>query len=27
LSYRFSLSWDARPGTYPWPLQVSVRSM
>jgi hypothetical protein len=27
LSYRFSLDRDARPGTYPWPLQVSVRPM
>jgi len=27
LSYRFSLGRDARPGTYPWPLQVSVRTM
>jgi len=27
LSYRFSLDRDARPGTYPWPLQVSVRTM
>jgi len=27
LSYRFSLGRDARPGTYPWPLQVSVRPM
>jgi len=27
LSYRFSLARDARPGTYPWPLQVSVRTM
>ncbi len=27
LSYRFSLAGDARPGTYPWPLQVSVRTM
>ena len=27
LSYRFSLSRDARPGTYPWPLQVSVRTI
>ncbi len=27
LSFRFSLSRDARPGTYPWPLQVSVRTM
>ncbi|MFA5806741.1 MAG: hypothetical protein WC978_00050 [bacterium] len=27
LSYRFSLAWDARPGTYLWPLQVSVRTM
>jgi len=25
LSYRFSLDRDALPGTYPWPLQVSVR--
>jgi hypothetical protein len=27
LSYRFSLDPSARPGTYPWPLQVSVRTM
>jgi hypothetical protein len=27
LSYRFSLGRDARPGTYPWPLQVSVRPL
>ncbi len=27
LSYRFSLDRDARPGTYPWPLQVSVRPL
>lgn len=27
LSYRFSLDRDARPGTYAWPLSVSVRSM
>jgi hypothetical protein len=27
LGYRFSLGRDARPGTYPWPLQVSVRTM
>jgi len=27
LSYRFSLSRDARPGTYPWPLSVSVRPL
>ena len=27
LSYRFSLSRDARPGTYPWPLRISVRTM
>jgi hypothetical protein len=27
LSYRFSLDRDARPGTYPWPLQVSIRPM
>lgn len=27
LSYRFVLTRDARPGTYPWPLQVSVRAM
>lgn len=25
LSYRFSLSREARPGTYPWPLSVSIR--
>jgi len=27
LSYRFSLDRDARPGTYSWPLKVSVRPM
>jgi hypothetical protein len=27
LGYRFSLDRDARPGTYPWPLQVSVRPL
>jgi hypothetical protein len=27
LSYRFSLDRDARPGTYSWPLQVSVRPL
>jgi len=27
LSYRFSLDRDARPGTYPWPIQVSVRTI
>jgi len=27
LSYRFSLDRDARPGAYPWPLAVSVRTM
>ncbi|MGZ8463878.1 MAG: hypothetical protein ACXWWT_13700 [Candidatus Deferrimicrobiaceae bacterium] len=27
LSYRFSLGRDARPGTYAWPLSVSVRPM
>lgn len=27
LSYRISLSRDARPGTFPWPLQVSVRTL
>jgi hypothetical protein len=27
LSYRFSLSRDARPGIYPWPLYVSVRPL
>jgi hypothetical protein len=27
LSYRFSLSRDARPGTYPWPIQVSARTI
>jgi len=27
LSYRFSLERGARPGTYPWPLQISVRPM
>jgi hypothetical protein len=27
LSFRFSLSRYARPGTYPWPLSVSVRPM
>jgi hypothetical protein len=27
LGYRFSLDRDARPGTYSWPLQVSVRTM
>jgi hypothetical protein len=27
LSYRFSLSRDARPGAYPWPLSVSVRPL
>ncbi len=27
LSFRFSLSRDASPGTYPWPLSVSVRPL
>ena len=27
LTYRFSLSEDAHPGTYPWPLVLSARSM
>lgn len=27
LSYRFALSKDARPGTYNWPLMISVQSM
>lgn len=27
LTYRFSLSPDARPGTYPWPLSLSVRPL
>ena len=27
LGYRFSLSREARPGTYPWPLSVSVRPL
>jgi len=27
LSYRFSLAKDTRPGTYAWPLSISVRSM
>ena len=27
LSYRFSLAKDIRPGTYPWPLSVSVRPL
>ena len=27
LSYRFSLDRDSRPGTYPWPLRISVRTM
>jgi len=27
LSYRFSLDRDARPGSYPWPFRVSVRTI
>ena len=27
LTYRFSLSEDARPGTYPWPLSLSARTL
>jgi hypothetical protein len=27
LSYRFSLAEDARPGTYPWPLSLSTRTL